>query len=377
MKIDELALASCPNYERTTVEEAVGRLFAAAGGVDSVVVRGESVFLKVNAMLAYDPKNMATTHPEIVRAVALKLREATDNITIGDNPGNPFGLERVYETTGFADVARETGCKLYTDTTATTVTLSQGASMKSFQISGEMLAADRLISLPKLKTHVFMNVTCAIKNLFGTVPGANKFNYHGRFPDAESFSDMLVDVALASRSSMSIVDAVIGMEGDGPRMGEPTNLGFIAAGSDPFHTDLGIMKVLGLDAGLNFPLAAAIKRGLCPEGTSSISILGDDSERLPTGPFNLPLENRDGSRIPPFILKRITRYLSPVPEPVKGKCTRCGRCMNICPRDAISLNRKVAVVNQRECIKCYCCFELCEEDAIRLRKPPLMRLARM
>jgi len=83
-------------------------------------------------------------------------------------------------------------------------------------VCAAMDEADCLVSVAKLKTHMFLNMTGAIKNMFGSVPGANKFSYHSRFPKDSDFSDLIVDVLLASAPELSIVEAVTAMDGNGP-----------------------------------------------------------------------------------------------------------------------------------------------------------------
>jgi uncharacterized Fe-S center protein len=63
--------------------------------------------------------------------------------------------------------------------------------------------------------------------------------------------------------------------------------------------------------------------------------------------------------------------------PVEGKCTACGKCVEICPAGAITIEGKLARVDQKKCQRCYCCHELCEQDAIELERPMLMKLMRM
>ncbi len=373
----DVALVRCESYERGVVEERVARAFDLVGGPAAVVKPGESVFLKVNALLAYEPDRAVTTHPEVVRAVALQLQNVTDRITIGDNPGGPFNVERVYEKTGFAKVAEETGCSLCLDSSARQVVLHEGRCMKSFTISEAMASADRLVSVSKFKTHMSMNVTCAVKNMFGAVPGMNKFTYHGRFSREEDFANLIVDVALASDPDFHVVDAVIGMDGNGPRQGRARPLGVIAAGRDAFAVDLAMMGVIAHEPRVNKPLAAAIDRGLCPPITSDLNLVGDDLRELAVADFVMPARKDIGSRVPGFVMDKIGGMVSLRPVPSARRCTGCMMCAKVCPENAVMMVDSVARIDTRKCIKCYCCHELCEADAIDLEKPWLMRLARI
>ncbi len=377
---NETALVRCESYEREEVEERVARAFELAGGPDSVVHDGESVYVKVNALVPTAPEKAVTTHPEVLRAVVGQLQRVTDRVTIGDSPGGPSTraiLKRFYDRTGFSAVAAETGAELDFDTTVTRVGLPEGKMLKSFPICGAAAAADRLVSVSKFKTHMFMNISGAVKNLFGVVPGMNKFTYHSRFSRDLDFADFLVDAALAARPDFHVVDAVAGMDGDGPRVGDPVEMGIIAAGTDPFALDLLMMKLIGHDPRSNRPLAAAIDRGLCPSSADELDVLGEDPAGLAVEGFRLPAKKDVGQRVPGFLMDRFGSMLSLRPKPSRERCTGCRKCAEVCPGNAISMEAGIAVVDMAGCIRCYCCHELCEHDAIDLERPLLMRLIRI
>jgi uncharacterized protein (DUF362 family)/NAD-dependent dihydropyrimidine dehydrogenase PreA subunit len=377
---NEIALVGCESYDRSLVEERVARVFELLGGPGAIAGAGESVFLKVNALAPKPPESAVTTHPEVVRAVVRQFQAVTDRIIIGDSPGGPYTpvvLRRFYDRCGFAAVARETGAALNFDTSVEQVTFPGGRTMKSFAMAGAMRSADRLVSLSKLKTHMFMNITCAVKNLFGTVAGMNKFTYHSRFSRDTVFADMLVDVALTSAADLHLVDAVVGMDGDGPNSGTLKPMGFVAAGADPFAVDLLMMELLGIDPRANKPLAAAIDRGLSTGAAGDLEVLGDDPEALAVAGFKLPSKKDASERVPAFFMDRFGRMLSLTPSPARERCTGCRKCAEVCPEKAIAMVGRVAKVDARKCIRCYCCHELCEYDAIDLERPVLMRLLRI
>lgn len=376
----KVVVKGCSSYERASVESAVAGLFEPLGGPGAFAAEGGSVFLKVNALLGAAPEKGVTTHPEVVRAVVRQFQTVTDRVTIGDSPGGPFTagyLKRVYEKTGFAEVARETGAGLSLDTSTTTVNISGGKVLKSIMVCAAMDQADCLVSLAKFKTHMFLNMSGAIKNLFGSVPGANKFSYHSRFPRDSDFSDLIVDVLLASAPELNIVDAVTAMDGNGPRVGNLIDMGTLAAGTDAFAVDLAMMDLIGIDPEKNKALAAAIRRGLCPGQAGGLEMAGDEAGSLRYQGFRLPDKKDISERVPDFVMKQFGDRLALRPVPVEGRCTACGKCVDICPAQAIGIEDKVAVVDLKKCQRCYCCHELCEQDAIELERPLLMKLMRM
>jgi ferredoxin len=137
-----------------------------------------------------------------------------------------------------------------------------------------------------------------------------------------------------------------------------------------------MMELAGLESDDSRLLAAAIKRGLCPEGARWFTVVGDDREGLVVSDFRLPSVTKFSERIPALVTERFSRFLSVTPEPLPGRCTLCGKCVEVCPRGAITMGGEAAEVDRKKCIRCFCCDELCEFQAIGMRKPLLMRIAR-
>jgi ferredoxin len=236
-----------------------------------------------------------------------------------------------------------------------------------------MVEADRLISLSKFKTSRYMNISGPIKNMYGAVPGTTKFVYHSRFDDDRAFADLIVDVHLASSPAFHLVDAIEAIDDDGSRHGEIKRIGAVAAGRSAFALESLMIEVVGFEIEDSRVLAAAARRGLCPSGRW-FTILGDDVERLKFSDFSLPSTNIFSLRVPARAAEKLARFLTVSPRPLPMRCTRCGTCVEICPRQAITMGEKAAEVDLKRCIRCFCCDELCEHDAIGLRKPLLMRL---
>jgi uncharacterized protein (DUF362 family)/Pyruvate/2-oxoacid:ferredoxin oxidoreductase delta subunit len=368
----EIALLACDDYNREAVQSAVGEAFRLLGGPSSIVREGESVFVKVNAVVPLDPDRCATTHPEVVRAVVSVLQQVTDRIMIGDSPGGLYNrsvLKRTYEKTGMAAVAADTGCELNFDVGETLVSVPDARHMKRLLLCRPIVEADRVISIGKLKTHVLMGLTCAIKNLYGAVPGMQKFTYHSRFGDEAEFAQLIVDTALAVGADFHVVDGVWGMEGNGAVWGIPRQTGLIAAGRDPFAVDCLIGDLLGLKEGFNQPLAAAVERGLIHGDPSRLTVLGDSPEGLRVDNLNLPTKKSTINWLPDPLMRRYSALMLIRPYPNRDRCVGCEKCARICPAQAIHIESGTAVVDPASCIRCYCCHELCEYDGIDLKRP--------
>jgi uncharacterized protein (DUF362 family)/Pyruvate/2-oxoacid:ferredoxin oxidoreductase delta subunit len=374
----EVAAVGCSSYERGLVRESVARTFELLGGPGAFVSPGQSVFVKVNGLIPAAPEKAVTTHPEVVRAVVEQIMMVTPRVTIGDSPGGVYNkamLTRVYQKCGFKTVAEETGASLNWDFSVVQKKVPEAKLMKSFTLCDAMVEADRLVSVSKFKTHLQMNITGAIKNVFGAVPGLTKFNYHSKYNTDRDFSDLIVDVLLAARPSFHVIDAVEAMDGNGPRAGDVKKMEILAAGSDAFALDRLMMDLVGIPPDVNKPLAAAIERGLASEDSSGLRVLVDSLEKLRVEGFHLPVKKDISARIPVFLTDMFAARMSMRPRPDPAVCTACGKCVEICPRGAISIVDRSARVDLSKCIKCYCCHELCEHDAIELERPLLLRLA--
>jgi uncharacterized protein (DUF362 family) len=123
---------------------------------------------------------------------------------------------------------------------------SSYTGLQSLALPVELLQADLIVSLPKLKTHHWAGVTCGMKNLFGTVPGA-VYGWPKNLLHMRGIGASILDLNATIAPALVIVDAVTAMEGDGPIMGNPRRLGFVAMGTDLVAVDGTCARVIGLD----------------------------------------------------------------------------------------------------------------------------------
>ena len=377
MERERVSLARCEDYKPGNVRESVSRAFELLGGVESVVSPGDSVFVKTNSVIAAEPDSGVVTNPVVARAVIEELKKVTSRITVGDSPGGPFNqtlLKRVYEKTGVAEVARETGVELALDTRTVDVPFPDGRAVKRLTLCKAMVEADRLISVSKLKAHRFMNVTGPIKNLYGTVPGTTKFVYHSRFEEFTDFAQLVLDVHLASRPAFHVLDAVEVLEGGGSKHGTKRKMKFVAAGRNAFALEALMMELIGVGPDEARLLSVSTGRGLCPAGSDWFDVLGDDVEELRDPDYELPERNFFSERVPALIAGRFSRFFTEIPSPRPDICTGCGKCAEACPKKAITIRNGLPVVDPRKCIRCYCCDELCERQAMGAKRPALARI---
>jgi len=373
-----VAIISCPSYDKNAVHEAVGRGLALIGGPEEIVTRGEGILLKPNLLVGSAPENATTTHPEVFRAVARHLLAAGVALTYGDSPG--FGrLADVVRRTGLDPIAKELGIPLADFATPEAVSFREGLLVKQFTIAKGVLAADGIVSLPKLKTHGLTRMTGAIKNQYGCIPGLLKAEFHARLPHAERFSEMLIDLNRLLRPRLYIMDGIIGMEGNGPRGGDPRQMGALLFSTDPIALDTVACRLMNLDPALVPTNIAGENMGL---GTmTDIHLVGDPIEPMIANDYAANRASFMATTMQSPLGALARKFIVPRPVVMSEQCTKCGTCVRICPVDpkAISFSdgRKAPPVHDYEaCIRCYCCQEMCPEGAIIIRTPFLGKLFR-
>jgi Pyruvate/2-oxoacid:ferredoxin oxidoreductase delta subunit len=187
----------------------------------------------------------------------------------------------------------------------------------------------------------------------------------------EYFARLLVELAYTIKPSLSIIDAVIGMEGNGPSSGTPRKLGFIGASEDMLSLDSVCTEIAGINPDKNYCLKVANEMGFKTD-LKDIPLKGDPVNQFRMDDFK-PASTMavDGPPIlQPFLW--ILRPLCTVkPFVNKDLCKGCGICMKACPPQSISLPESKAVVSidHNKCIRCFCCQELCPEGAIHAKDP--------
>lgn len=379
-----VSIIGCDSYEPAGVEAAVRQSLDNLGGMSRFVKPGMRVLLKPNLLAARAPQEATTTHPTVVAAVARLVQQAGGQVTVADSPGGPFvsGLMKsVYAATGMEQVATQVGLTLNSDFTDSEVANPSARILKRLRIISAVARADLVINLPKLKTHGQMVYTGAIKNMFGAIPGTDKIEYHLRMADYGTFADVLIDIFLATRPALTLMDAVVGMEGAGPSAGDPRQIGLILASDDAFALDYVALLVVGANP-LQVPvIKAAVERGLCPSKLDEVTIVGKSLEDAKVRQFNMPAMGQmlavtwSQGRVLNWLAERIK------PRPVfdHATCTGCKLCQASCPAKVIAMEAGKPRANLKACIRCFCCQELCPAKAITIHRlsPPVAAALRI
>lgn len=370
--MEKVYVLRCPEYSQAG--EKTAELIDRMGGMDSFVTRGQRAVLKPNLLAAADPEKAVTTHPSVLTAVALLAKRAGADVLIADSPGSGYpytekALQRTYRLTGLDGAAEEAGVPLNFDTSYEVVSYPEGERFKRFEIVTPVVRADAVFNLCKLKTHGFMHMTGAVKNLFGVIAGLTKPGYHAKLKEKAHFANMLLDLAACVSPGLHIMDAVVGMEGNGPHSGEPRHVGLLLGSTSALALDVVAGEIMGLPRESNPVLVEAQRRGLSPVSLDQIELVGMDEEELRIPGFKLPpTVSKMSDRVFALLYPVFKNGFSVKPRIIKDACVSCGSCRDACPVQVITMagEDSPAHIEDKGCIRCYCCHEMCPHDAIEL-----------
>ena len=373
-----VSLVKCQDYENSNIEAAIERALELIGGIGNYVRSGDNVLLKINLLTGDIPEKAVTTHPAIVRAMIHQVRKAGGIPLVGDCSGyeGKPNLKRYLDacrSSGIMQVCEEENAQIvHLSAESVEVRNESGRLYKTFILSKQVMDADVLISLPKLKTHGLTLFTGGVKNNFGCITGLNKAKLHLRAQDPETFSQMLVDLLGIVQPDLTVMDAVVGMEGNGPSNGTPKQVNAILASIDPVALDAVACTMVGIDPFMVPSTRLAHEQGMGRGDISKINVVGKSLEDMQIDDFKIPSGTASFFRAR-GLMCIIRGLLVAKPYLVKENCQKCWICIEHCPSDALSRKGDYPSFDHKKCIRCYCCQELCPGNAIELKTPFLAR----
>ena len=282
----KVAAVRCARYDQELIGKQLNLLMTAIGA-DTLIQPGMNVLIKPNLLSAKTPEEFTTTHPEVLRAL----------------------IRYVHNRGGIVTLA------------------AQG---------------DLIIGCCRVKSHSYTVASGAVKNMFGVIPGLVKAQMHARLAKRESFCRFLCQLCANVKPGLCLMDAIEGMQGNGPSGGERYDGQRLLAAKDPFALDYGALKLFGVE----------------PDWTP-VHRRSD---------FRLPETMKGLIQLIPSPLAALRRHFAPYPKPDPSRCLGCGECVRDCPVQAMTLTEHKAVVDRRRCIRCYCCQEVCPVHVVQIKR---------
>lgn len=350
----KVSIVKCESYEQERVDKAVKEALRL---IDFKFKKGMKVLLKPNLIAAFKPEKAATTHPSILIALCKILKGKKAKVYIGDSPGHS-NTRRVLKVCGIEYAAKKYGAELLNFNSSNSIKFENEKNkiLKEINLPDIINKIDLIINIPKLKTHVFTKYTGAIKNLYGFITGGKKSYYHLVTGTEKRFAEMLLDIHSFVKPQLTVMDAVVGMEGNGPTSGRPKQTGLILASEDCTALDIVASEIIGYKLGNILTIAEAKGRGF----DKKIEKIGlSDIKVLYKKPFRLHQK---------ILPKSITDLVYKEKISINNrKCRKCLICYKQCPAEAIELEKDILKINEKKCIKCYCCQELCPVQAVEIK----------
>ncbi len=316
-----VSLIRAESYQIETLSASLETLLEPLGGMGAFVKPGDRVLLKPNLLTGSRPTKECVTRGEMVYCVAKMVQAVGGKPFMGDSPA--FGSAKgVAEANGYLPLLEELNIPIVEFNGKPYQTVSE--EFNHLRLSKQAMEADVVINLPKIKSHAQLTMTMGVKNLFGCVPGKMKAWWHMEAgKDANHFGMMLVETARAIAPNLTIVDGIIGHEGNGPSGGEPRELGVLAASADVFACDRALIEIVNVDPNIIPTITASQRLGLCPE-LADIHFPLERPDALKITDWKLP-----DNLIPiDFGLPRVVRstfkhlYIRFIKEPMKTYATR-------------------------------------------------------
>jgi uncharacterized protein (DUF362 family)/ferredoxin len=363
----KVSIVKCAAYDPALVLGAVTKAVGLLGGIDKFVKRGEKVMIKPNVLSARQPDDAVCTHPEVVRAVIRLVKETGAIVSVGDSPGGFLkNVEEVYEVSGIGKVAREEKVNLIKFTFSRTI--------EGLPISARVLDSDKIISVPKFKTHEITGITAGVKNMYGAVVGLHKTKCHADAPTEKALAKILARVFLAVKPTLTVLDAIVSMEGEGPSSGIPRKTDFVMASSDAVALD-SILSVLIGTKPLDYAVIRECKNmDLGESDPGNIDIVGGKISDFVIKNFRHARGRMLFKFLPEALTNLIAAELKFWPDIDIELCKKCNMCKSSCPVGAISVVDDNYRVKRDVCIRCMCCREVCPYKAIGVKKNWLAKM---
>jgi len=366
--MNEIIIKRCSSYNLDELKKTIKAGFDLLGGIDKFIKQNEKVLLKPNYLSPSKPEAAIITHPVFIKAVIQVLKEKTNNIYVGESPGvGGFNLSSLIS--GLRKVIEEEKVELIEFVADKEIEIKDKLVFGKFMVDKRLFEMDKIINLPKIKTHTLMQMTLCVKNMFGIIPGLKKLEYHAKAnQDRIHFAKILIDIYRAMPPHFNIVDGILAMEGDGPGTGgTPANLGIVVMGENGFAIDRFIPELIGVDP-FRVYTNKIYKEYINNHKDIEYKVLGDNPGIIKK--FIMP-PDEERAGLFKYLINILRNFTLSKPIFIKQKCTGCQICVKHCPANALVYKGKDngIICDYNKCIRCFCCHELCPYNAIEIKKP--------
>ena len=333
---------------------------------DRYFKKGDTVIIKPNFVAPRDNKTGATTNLDLIRIVALRLLSISAKPIIMETPGMEYDVNEVFNFLGIFEFARSINIDIYIPSKCDfkKISIPNSKVLKYVELP-EMVLQSKIVNIPIMKTHVITTVTLGMKNLMGLCSNNTKRMMH-----IKGIHNSIIDLNKVIYPTLTIIDSLNAMEGDGAVYGNLKKFNLLLASSNTIAVDKVACQIMSINEN-------KIKYINKTELSEKIKIRG----KLISENFHLP---QQGSvyhffyrwlYLIDFLFERIfkihfnkflykTGYFGTRPK-INKNCTQCGVCLEVCPVDAIDINRKR--INYKSCLRCLRCYEACSENMIRIK----------
>lgn len=379
MEKSRVILLPCEDYEEEKIYSLMKKGLELLGGLSQLVGKEEKILLKPNLLKKAEVEKAVITHPVVVGAFARILREeGYENIVLADSCGNGT-TKKVIKGTGMDTYLEKYGIDAIDYSQGVHVEYPQGKQAKEFVLPKELLEADCVISLSKMKTHALERITGAVKNSYGFIYGKNKAMGHTKYPSADSFARMLIDLNQYVKPRLYVMDGIVAMEGNGPGAGDPVPMKIMLMSTDPVALDSVFARLVHLKPKLVPTNYHGEKMGLGFSDEKDIQVILPDGSVLSmeaaVKEYGNPAFHVDRTEVRRNIWTRMAKALNlfqKKPYIDEEKCIHCGICVGSCPVPGKAVDfrngkGKAPVYDYKKCIRCFCCQEMCPEKAIKVK----------
>ena len=279
-----VALLRCDEYDQQALAHAFDRMWLSCRSPANL--RSSHVLLKPNLISARQGL-LACTEGRFILAAAGWFIDRGAYVTVGDSPA--FGTTAsVLHRIGITGELRRLGVDIVNFKRTRETMLPSGVRAA---LAVEALDCDLLVNLPRVKAHIQVRVSMAVKNYFGCLAGMHKPLWHMIHGGTTGkFESLIVEFLSVLPESITLVDGITAMHQTGPMGGKPFALGLTACSANPVAIDRALLEVIGI-APVDSPVMQACRSaGLNGSRLDQLIFTLQAPDQLKADSFEVPRE---------------------------------------------------------------------------------------